>query len=250
MSEKPPSDEGRPLIVIIAWLCWLVPLSAVIVCTTWSMQSGLVPSCIPLLDGCVSISAACRPKPVVYLFRTMMLPMSFVLVWFWLLNHAVLVRCLPERKLLALTVLLLSITGSVFLVLYVLFLGTDGRLYEFLRRIGIYVFFGGTGIAQVLTTGAMRSVLRTDGQDSIMRSYGLQAWKLQVFIVLAMLIVGPLNLLLKELLVDSRRLENVIEWNFGLAMFCWYGLHAWVGQAGTMIARSTRRQATPQAPRC
>ena len=51
--------------------------------------------------------------------------------------------------------------------------------------------------------------------------------------VLFMLIAGPLNLILKEMLDDSRRVENVIEWNFGLAMFCWYGLHALVCRAIT-----------------
>ncbi len=219
------------MIVTIARLCWLVPLGTVVVCTTWSMQSGLVTGCFPLLEGCLSISAACRPEPVIYLFRTMMLPMSFVLVWFWLLNHAMLTRCLPERHVFVRMVLLLSITGSAFLILYVLFLGTEGSIYEFLRRLGIYVFFGGTGIAQLMTTIGMRSVLRSGTQDSAMTRSGLLAWKFQLVIVLAMLIVGPLNLLLKEILVDSRTVENVIEWNFGLAMFCWYGLHAWVGRA-------------------
>lgn len=233
ISETPPPDARRPMIVTIANLCWLVPVGTVIICTTWSMQSGLVPVCFPLLDGCLSISAACRPKPVVYLFRTAMLPMSIVMVWFWLLNNAVLTRCLPERGVLWRTVLLLSITGSVFLVLYVLLLGTEGRFYEFLRRIGIYLFFGGTGFAQLLTTIGMRSALRSAAQDAILPKSTLLAWRLQLIVVLAMLIVGPLNLLLKEMLVDSRTVENVIEWNFGLAMFCWFGLHAWVVQART-----------------
>ncbi len=221
------------MIVTIAYLCWLVPVGTVVVCTTWSMQSGLAPVCFPLLDGCLSISAACRPEPVVYLFRTAMLPMSIVMAWFWLLNNAVLTRCLPERDVLGRTVLLLSITGSVFLILYVFFLGTEGRFYEFLRRIGIYVFFGGTGIAQLLATIGMRSVLRSAGQETVLRKSRLLAWRLQLIVVLAMLIVGPLNLLLKEILVDSRTVENVIEWNFGLAMFCWFGLHALVVQART-----------------
>lgn len=223
-------DEERPLIVTIAQLCWLVPVGTVILCATWSMQYGLVPDCFPLLDGCLSISAACRPKPVVYLFRTVMLPMSVVLVLFWWLNNAVLARCSPERDVLRRTVLLLSITGSMFMVLYVLYLGTQGPVYEFLRRIGIYVFFGGTGIAQLLTTIGMRSVAGASAHVAVLRIPCKLVWKSQLVIVLLMLIVGPLNLLLKEIVVDSRKVENVIEWNFALAMFTWYGLQALVCQ--------------------
>ncbi|NND70736.1 MAG: hypothetical protein HKN43_04075 [Rhodothermales bacterium] len=32
--------------------------------------------------------------------------------------------------------------------------------------------------------------------------------------------------MLKNVLADSDQVENVIEWNFGLIMFSWYGFQA------------------------
>ena len=212
--------------VAIAWLCCLVPTGIVIVCTVWSMHAGLVPVCFPLIDGCLSISAACRSKPVIYLFRTGMFPMVILLIWFWSLNNAVLASWLPKRKVLRLTVLVLSITGSTFLAFYIGFLGTDGPVYEILRRLGIYVFFGATGFAQLLTTFFMHTSVRQWAHTEEQAHTTLLVWRIQCFIVVSMLLIGPLNLLLKEILLDSRRVENVIEWNFALAMFGWYGLQA------------------------
>lgn len=210
----------------IAWLCCLVPTGIVIVCTVWSMNAGLAPVCFPLIDGCLSISAACRSRPVIYLFRTGMFPMVIVLICFWWLNHAVLARWLPHRRTLRTTVLALSMTGSTFLALYVAYLGTDGPIYEFLRRLGIYVFFGATGFAQLFTTVLMRTPVRHWAQTSERARTSLLVWRIQCVIVVSMLLIGPLNLMLKEILVDSNSVENVIEWNFALVMFGWYGLQA------------------------
>ena len=199
------------------------------------MQTQLVPACFPLLDGCLSISAACRSKPVIYLFRAIMFPMSLVLICFWWLNHRRLADFTHSSVVYRQTVLLLSITGSVFLALYVGFLGTDGIVYEFLRRLGIYVFFGATGIAQLMTTLAWRSAANS---AKAKRSVSL-AWRIQCAIVMVLLCVGPLNLILKEVLINARQVENVIEWNFALAMFSWYGLQAIVFQGASRQLEAT-----------
>ena len=219
------NDDARA-VETMAWLCCLVPPGIVIVCTVWSMRAGLAPVCFPLIDGCLSISAACRSKPVIYLFRTGMFPMVIVLIWFWWSNNAVLARRLPQRKVLRMTVLVLSMTGSTFLALYIAYLGTDGPIYEFLRRLGIYVFFGATGFAQLFTTLLMRSPVRQWAQADERARASLLVWRIQCLIVISMLLIGPLNLILKEILPDSRQVENVIEWNFALIMFGWYGLQA------------------------
>jgi hypothetical protein len=190
------------------------------------MQAGLVPVCIPLFEGCLSISAACRSEPVIYLFRSIMLPMSVLLVGFWWLNYRYLTQILPDRRLYRTVVLTLSVTGSVFLILYVIFLGTDGKVYEFLRRLGIYVFFGGTGVAQLLTTIVVRQQFPLKSAESRIDYRRLYALRIQTLIVLAMLIVGPVNLIFKQYVDNPRQFENIIEWNFGLIMFCWYGLQS------------------------
>ena len=206
--------------------CCIVPISVVIICATWSMSTGLAPRCVPLLDGCVSISGSVRSVPVIYLFRSVMLPMSVVLFVFWWLNGILLSQCLEARHTLRRWILCLSLTGTAFLPLYVVFLGTDGPVYDFLRRLGIYVFFGATGVAQLLTTFALRSLMQYDDQPLLTSQTTQLAFQLQWLIVLFMLLAGPLNLVLKQILQEPGYIENIIEWNFGLLMFCWYGLQS------------------------
>lgn len=207
----------------LAMVCCLVPVTTVILCASWSMQTGLAPACFPLIDGCLSISAACRPEPVVYLFRTIMLPMSGLLLWFWWNHYQFLKRIQPLSPHVNLMVAGLSMIGTVFLPLYVLFLGTDGQFYEFLRRIGIYFFFAGTGFAQLISSFSQHSRIRYQTTQKAIRYQNL-CHTLQVVIVTLMLVSGLLNLVLKEVLADPGSAENIIEWNFGLIMFLWYAL--------------------------
>lgn len=192
----------------------MVPIVTVIVCAAWSMRAGLAPACFPLADGCLSISAACRSVPVIYLFRAVMLPMSLLIFWFWWQHVGFLRGVMAGRRGWLLSVAILSLVGTAFLPLYVLFLGTDGEFYEFLRRLGIYFFFAGTGFAQLISTALQSGSTRGPG------------WRVQAVFVALMLASGLLNLVMKEILANPDQLENVIEWNFGLIMFLWYALQA------------------------
>lgn len=85
-----------------------------------------------------------------------------------------------------------------------MFLGTDGATYRFLSRFGVYVFFAGTAVAQLLTVVASKSLY----QQSVIVA--------QRVLVYTMLVLGPLNLLLKSILENSDNSENLIEWYFVL----------------------------------
>lgn len=192
----------------------LLPMLVVAICLAWSLGIEAVPRCNPFLEGCMSISAACRSVPVVYLFRVVMLPCCVLLVVFWW-RHARHLR--DERVAGWRTMRGLGVAGSAFLVLYVLTLGTDGALYAFMRRSGIYVFFAAAGIAQVVSTWGRRG-----------RYTGL-AWRLQQLAVVLMLLTGPLALVLKSMLAEASAdtAENIIEWHFATMMFGWYALVPW-----------------------
>ncbi len=202
--------------VLTAFACCAVPIVTVIICTTWSMGAGLIEACIPFIDGCTSISRACRQIPVLYFFRTIMLPCSVLLILFWWQERNRLKHQEPERVLLRRVATLLALVGAFFLVPYVIFLGTTGPIYEFLRRIGIYFFFAGTGFAQVIITLGVETG-RIDPIERRLR-------RLRQLLVTILLALGPLNLLLKAMLVDPDAAENVIEWWFGLALFLWFGV--------------------------
>ena len=237
MNEPNPRDRADPPLVAAA--CGLVPIAAVIACTAWSMTARLIEPCLPLVDGCTSISRACRQVPVIYLFRAIMLPCSALLALFWWQERARLAALAPDRPALRRTVVALALVGAAFLVPYVVFLGTDGPVYEFLRRIGIYVFFGATGIAQLVATVAF-------DRDPIDRA-ARTVRAVRLALVLAMLALGPLNLVLKATLADPDRAENVIEWWFGLAMFAWFAASAFVRRA-RVRGREPAPSGEPAAP--
>ena len=217
------SARARPAAVALA--CCAVPIATVVACAAWSMGARLISPCNPFVDGCTSISRACRQVPVIYLFRTIMLPCSALLALFWWQERARLRAVAPARVGTRRTAIALGLLGAAFLPPYVVFLGTDGPVYEFLRRIGIYVFFAGTGFAQaVVTLGLERGVDVSPPE----RRRRAARWALVAF----MLCTGPLNLVLKATLADPDRAENVIEWWFALALFAWFGLGAAGRRAG------------------
>ena len=214
--------RGRPASArsaVVALACCAVPIATVVACAAWSMGARLIEPCNPFVDGCTSISRACRQVPVIYLFRTIMLPCSALLALFWWQERARLRALAPARVGTRRAAIALGLAGAAFLPPYVVFLGTDGPVYEFLRRIGIYVFFAGTGFAQAVVSLGLE---RGGNVPAAERRRRAARRALVVF----MLCTGPLNLVLKATLADPDRAENVIEWWFALALFAWFGLGA------------------------
>ncbi|PID62809.1 MAG: hypothetical protein CSB44_03100 [Gammaproteobacteria bacterium] len=206
----------------------------VAICTVWSMSAELAPRCFPFTDGCLSISAACRSTPVIHFFRIVMLPISIVSLFFWWRLAVLPVPTVDARSMYWRIVRALGIVGSIFFVLYVCHLGTKGEMYEFLRRLGIYVFFGGVGMAQLMATIGYRRIagaatpasLVTEAHRSESRIVHRGAATGMTIVIVTLLLLGPLNLILKALLEDPDAAENRIEWIFALLMFGWYLLWA------------------------
>ncbi|MFK7892232.1 MAG: hypothetical protein AB8B63_15550 [Granulosicoccus sp.] len=146
-----------------------------------------------------------------------MLPCSVLLFLFWWQERTRLRLMMPEQVFLRQLSIAFALTGAVFLVPYVIFLGTSGPVYEFLRRIGIYFFFAGTGFAQVFVTLGLETGRGVTGH------WEHRLYRFRQILVSIMLALGPLNLLLKSVLVDPDPAENIIEWWFALALFLWFG---------------------------
>jgi hypothetical protein len=105
--------------------------------------------------------------------------------------------------------LLCGIVGAVALAVYVTYLGTHQAFYELMRRFGIYFYFLGTSVAQILLALAIsRSALRS----AMLWCSG------------APFALGILNLFQKVFLNNSDSIENQIEWIAGLLMQGWFVL--------------------------
>ena len=196
------------MIRMLPLIAGIGPVLGVCLAYWFNIQGGSLPSCMPLLDGCTSISATGRYMPGGMLFRAVMLPQAAFLAILWWVCADWIRQIAPQSRV-ANAVVISGIVGAIALVLYVTFLGTEQPLYEFMRRFGIYFYFLGTVISQLLLTLAMpTSRLRTA----------------MLWMIGTPFLLGLINLLQKALLEQSDKIENGIEWTAALLMQVWFVL--------------------------
>ena len=186
----------------------LMPILGVTVAYVLNLDATILPSCMPLFEGCTSISSTGRYLPGSLVFKAIMLPQAALLAVFWWIAAGWLRSIKPQSRLPG-AVLVCGVIGSVALVIYVTLLGTQAPFYEFMRRFGIYFYFLGTALSQLLLTlGMPRSMLRTA----------------MLTIIAVPLVLGVANLIQKELTVNADQIENAIEWSAALLMQAWFVL--------------------------
>ena len=206
--------QPRTLAVVIT----LLPLLTMNIAYLMSANAGLVPWCIPYLDGCTTISQAGRSGNTIFLFRAAMIIHGVLLIWFWTyaLHWLNLITIRPTIS----TIIMywLGITGALFLILYVDFLGTEGEFQRFMRRYGIVVYFTFTPLAQLFKLNLlykMKAVLPTLPIDHRVLHY-------QLTVILMMLLMGITSLVLSYTGNKSYESENIIEWNFSLLLIMYF----------------------------
>jgi len=184
----------------------LAPIIGVNLAYWIGADAGVIPSCIPYLDGCTSISAAGRYPPGDRLFRAVMLPQSVFLAVTWYLAVAWL-RSLAPNSRAPTAVLVSGLVGAAALILYVSYLGTKEPFYELMRRFGIYFYFLGTGVAQIVLTLALPR----------------SRWRNAMLWVVAIpWVLGLANFAQKAILADPDPVENAIEWIVSVLMHVWF----------------------------
>jgi hypothetical protein len=160
------------------------------------------------LNGPLPAGKPGRYLPGSLVFKAIMLPQSAFLALLWWIAAGWLRSIKPQSRLPG-AVLICGVIGSVALVIYVTLLGTQAPFYEFMRRFGIYFYFLGTALSQLLLTlGMPRSMLRTA----------------MLTIIAVPLVLGVANLIQKELTVNADQIENAIEWSAALLMQAWFVL--------------------------
>ena len=184
----------------------LAPLIGINLAFWVGASADVLPSCIPYLDGCTSISATGRYAPGDRLFRAIMLPQAVVLAITWYFA-ALWQKSLNPASRTATPAMVCGLVGAAALILYVSYLGTREPFYELMRRFGIYFYFAGTVFGQIfLTWGLKRSPLR----------------RAMAAVVAVPWLLGLANFIQKALREDPDRMENVIEWNVSVMMQVWF----------------------------
>ncbi len=192
--------RALPLIAAIA------PLIGINAAYWIGASNDVLPSCIPYLDGCTSISSTGRYPPGDRLFRAILLPQATVLALTWYFAVLWLKSLKPASK--AGPVILVSgVVGAVALVLYVSYLASNDPFYEIMRSYGVYLYFGGTALAQlVLSLSLDRSLMQ----------------RAMVWITVTPWALGLINFAQKAVFGSLNSNENRIEWIASLLMQVWF----------------------------
>ena len=186
---------------IIPQFVFFIPVLTVIISYFISSFGGFVDWCMPLIDGCTSISKVGRYGISFYLYKIFIIPSVILMIIFWYQVN----KYIYKSNLL----LFLSITSCIFLIIYLFALGFDGKIYRFMREIGIFVYFILTPMCQTLLAFSISN-------NKIRSKFFLYALLFMYLVCMGVyLFILPL---------DNSNYENVIEWNFALLIFLFFTL--------------------------
>ena len=203
---------------LIGWLNTLVPLLAVVVGYQISIHQQVAEACMPLLEGCTSISRGVRNGDALFWFRGWMMPLSMLLVFFWVLQCRWLDMLLGHRRRHR-AILILGTISALALVLYANFLGSQGDFYRFMRSFGVTFYFAFAMLAQLISLQSLRSL------PDPLTGAALGLLRAQWFLVIAQWLIGLASLWISITQPDNKfQAENIVEWNFALAMVFFYAL--------------------------
>ena len=190
---------------VLALICFILPISTVIISYIASVQFNLVESCIPFFEGCTSISRVGRNFPVKIFFKPMMYLYAIFLFLYWyrflekLKNFEI-----KEKKFY-----LFAFFSVVFLILYITFLG-EGKIYNFFRRVGIYVYIFLIVISQFLISKKLYLI-----REKINKNFIIKFIKINYFLSLLLVLSGLILLPLLLIKIDNfPQIKNIISWNY------------------------------------
>ena len=198
----------------LAILVIILPLLASNGAYLLSAYEGLVPWCMPYIDGCTTISQAGRSGNTIFFYRAVVFPYSVLLILFWLYSTSWLDLLHGHTTKIARIIFWLGLAGSIALLIYIDFLGTTGEINSFMRRIGAMFYFTLTPLAQSLMLNQHYNILRKKPEISI----NPKVLQYQLIILLLMLIIGAISILLVVTDNITYEIENIVEWNFSLLL--------------------------------
>ena len=188
----------------IAFIIFLVPIITICISYVISAFYGYVDWCLPIIDGCTSISKVGRYGLSFYLYKVLVIPSVILMIYFWLKVY------LDVYKNIFL--LFLSFIACIFLIIYLIALGFDGPIYRFMREVGIFAFFVFMPICQIwLTASAPKESLKT---------------KFFLYLLI-LLFIGFCFVYFYILPMDNNNYENIIEWNFAFGIFLFFPIFSY-----------------------
>jgi len=147
-----------------------------------------------------------------------MIAYCVLLIWFWIYSKHWLNLLHGHPAKTAHVILWLGQTSTIFLIIYINFLGTTGEVNLFMRRFGIIIYFTLTPLAQLLMLNQHYIILNKNPEASI----NPKILKYQLIVLLLMLILGIISILLDATQNKTDEIENIVEWNYSLLLTLYF----------------------------
>jgi len=204
----------------LSFLIFIIPTCTVILSYVISLNLNLVPSCIPMIDGCTSISRAGRYYPVNYFFKSFIFISGFFIIFYWYKNFSFFNNYFKTK--LNKVAFIIGILSVIFLFLYVIFLG-ESNYYKFFRKIGIFIYILFAIISELLL-----SIIYFKNRNY--KFFLINFIKVKLYISVFLTILGILLFPFMIMKIDNvANLRNIISWNYFLLIqisylstyFCW-----------------------------
>ena len=204
----------------LSFLIFIFPSFTVILSYLISLNLNLVPSCIPIIDGCTSISRAGRYYPVNYFFKSFIFISGCLIIFYWFKNFLFFNSYFASK--LNKIAFIIGILSVIFLFLYIAFLG-ESNYYKFFRKIGIFIYILFAIISELLL-----SIIYFKNRNY--KSFLPNFIELKLYLSLVITILGILFLPFMTMKIDNvANLRNIIAWNYFLLIqinylstyFCW-----------------------------
>ena len=224
MVDPPASPSQTVELSALALANGLLPLVVINLCYLISATVGHIPLCFPYLEGCTSISAAGRYGLTYFLFKGTIIPAGALVCLYWWLCARWLKSVGEDSHQAQQLLSFLGNLAGVFLILYAVFLGSPGDFYSFMRRFGVTVFFGCSGLTQLILLQRLYRLKLEKGL--VLPAFVLPG---KMLVAMALLVVGLASIPVKNFVADADAVANAVEWNFALLMQCFYLLtwRAW-----------------------
>ena len=178
-----------------------------------SVNEGFIETCFPYFEGCSSISKAGRKGLAAIFFKLTIIPVMTLLSVYWVITYNLIRNTYGINKIQGKIMLLSGIIGSFFGIIYTSFLGSEGDIYQLLRRFGIYFFFLGTYLGQLLETNLIVNI------EATKLSFYPKTMRLITFFIGCIILISvPVYGFIDE----DDWLENILEWNLTLLIFLYF----------------------------
>lgn len=175
----------------------------VIISYLFSLSLNYVPSCIPNIEGCTSISRTGRNYPVNIFFKSFLFLTGFFVFFYWFQNY----NYFKKYKFTLINYgFLLSTISIIFLFLYLIFLG-ESSYYKFFRKVGIFIYILFSIISELFLSIIYYKNIKKNKFFIKLKLY------LSIIIIFLAIFLFPLMVMKIN---NISELRNIISWNYFL----------------------------------